>query len=106
MAVEICVPSSFLTISTAGSGGTLTLSDLTITNGVENDGGAILNQGTLNVQRCTFTVNHASNSGGAVYLDNSAGAHPAGILSIAPSQAIPRSVSAASMPEVRLLCEV
>ncbi len=60
----------------SGTAGSLALNDLTITNGFGNYGGAILNQGTLTVNRCTFTGNHASNSGGAVYLDQSAGAHP------------------------------
>ena len=54
------------------AGRTVTLRNLTLAGGGgvgaarNNDGGAVLNQGTLNLTRCAFTGNFGSGSGGAL----------------------------------------
>ncbi len=53
-------------------GTTVTLENLTLTNGYSTTyGGAIYNQGDLTVTNCTFTNNTANYAGGAVYNYNS-----------------------------------
>ena len=47
----------------------VTLSNLTITNGLTGDGGGILNFGTLTINNCTITGNTAGGSGGGIRSD-------------------------------------
>ncbi len=55
-------------IFTINSGYTVTMSNLTLTNGDGGDGGAISNSGNLTIIRCNFANNTASNVyGGAIY---------------------------------------
>ena len=50
------------------SNATVTINNLTLTNGKSGSGGAITNDGTLTVTGCTFTGNSAtSDFGGAIY---------------------------------------
>ncbi|MBL9133133.1 MAG: hypothetical protein JNG86_18125, partial [Verrucomicrobiaceae bacterium] len=52
------------------SGGVITLNGLTLTGGStagSDDGGAIRNDGTLTMSRCTLTGNAASDEGGAIF---------------------------------------
>ncbi|MBI5459884.1 hypothetical protein [Methanobacterium sp.] len=52
------------------SGVSVTLGNLTLTNGTGfGFGGAILNQGDLNILNCTFSNNYADFYGGAIYSD-------------------------------------
>ena len=53
------------------SGINLTITNLTITNGNSNYGGAIYNDGTLTVDNSTFTNNTATDYGGAIFNSNS-----------------------------------
>ncbi len=59
-------------IFSVSSGTSLTLNGLTLTGGIglgataNNRGGAIYNEGTLAVARCTFSGNTADNDGGAI----------------------------------------
>lgn len=54
------------------SGGTLSLSGLSVNNGAGSDGGAIYaTDSVLTVEKCTFSDNYAGDDGGAVYLYNS-----------------------------------
>ncbi|HEX2911284.1 MAG TPA: Ig-like domain repeat protein [Chloroflexia bacterium] len=48
------------------SGVTVSIANLTITNGSSSSGGAILNSGTLSITNSTFSNNSASGNGGAV----------------------------------------
>lgn len=48
------------------SGVSLTISSLTLKNGRSTIGGAIYNNGNLNVQNCIFTSNSATQDGGAI----------------------------------------
>jgi len=52
------------------SGVNVTLRNLTFTNGIRSDGGAILNHGILSISDCTLTENTATHWGGAVYSDS------------------------------------
>ena len=47
-------------IFTIASGVNLTIINLTLTNGTSNNGGAIANDGNLNVYNSTFTYNNAT----------------------------------------------
>jgi fibronectin-binding autotransporter adhesin len=47
----------------------VTLSNLTITNGLTGDGGGILNFGTLTINNCTLTGNIAGGNGGGIRSD-------------------------------------
>jgi len=49
------------------SGVNVTICNLTFTNGIAYDGGAILNHGILSISDCTFTENTATHWGGAIY---------------------------------------
>ncbi|MBP2045281.1 beta strand repeat-containing protein [Methanobacterium aggregans] len=49
------------------SGVNVTILNLTFTNGIAYDGGAILNHGILSISDCTFTENTATNWGGAIF---------------------------------------
>ncbi|EKQ52564.1 MAG: repeat-containing protein, partial [Methanobacterium sp. Maddingley MBC34] len=48
----------------------VTICNLTFTNGIAYDGGAILNHGILSISDCTFTENTATHWGGAIYSDS------------------------------------
>ena len=48
------------------SGVNVTITNLTLTNGTSDDGGAINSIGNLKVNNCIFTNNYASNNGGAI----------------------------------------
>ena len=50
-----------------GTGATLTLKGLTLANGNASNGGALINQGMLNVIDCAFTGNTSSASSGAIF---------------------------------------
>nr|WP_319374009.1 hypothetical protein [uncultured Methanobacterium sp.] len=54
-------------IFTILSGVNVTIRNLTFTNGIAYNGGAILNNGILSISDCTFTANTATNWGGAIY---------------------------------------
>ena len=49
------------------SGVNVTIRNLTFTNGIAFNGGAILNHGILSISDCTFTENTATNWGGAIF---------------------------------------
>src|SRR5262249_29704955 len=49
--------------------GSVTMSGLTITQGNSNDGGGILNHGTLTLTNCSLTHNTAGGLGGAIDTD-------------------------------------
>ena len=53
------------------SGINLTITNLTITNGMNEQGGAIYNDGTLTVDNSTFTNNTATDYGGVIFNSNS-----------------------------------
>ena len=53
-------------VFTINSGFNLTLKNLKILNSTETVGGAIYNQGTLNIEDCTFENNHGTVNGGAI----------------------------------------
>ena len=60
--------------------GTLTLNDVTVRNGCTpggNHGGAILDHGSVTINRSTLTNNHASVNGGAVWVFSEDGPTPA-----------------------------
>jgi CSLREA domain-containing protein len=59
-----------LTLSPSNPG-KLTLENLTLRNGSSVDGGAILASGILSVRNVSFFGNTASNSGGAIYAEDS-----------------------------------
>jgi hypothetical protein len=59
--------SSYLRIFQVGSDANVQISGLTMANGIEGYGGAILNAGTLTVSNSTVSGNTAIGSGGAVY---------------------------------------
>ena len=52
------------------SGVNVTICNLTFTNGIAFNGGAILNYGILSISNCTFTENTATHWGGAIYSDS------------------------------------
>ncbi|MCE7699972.1 MAG: Ig-like domain repeat protein, partial [Methanobacterium paludis] len=54
-------------IFTVNSGLTVKITNLTLTNGIATNGGAIYNNGNLTITNCTFTNNKATNQGGAIY---------------------------------------
>ena len=56
---------------TISSGYTVTISSLTLQNGLasNSNGGAIQNSGTLTINNCAFTSNSADANGGAIYND-------------------------------------
>ena len=71
--IEIDGPTSGITISGGGNTSnfspfivstTATLNGLTIANGHNSDGGAIINQGTLTLTNCTLSDNSANTGGG------------------------------------------
>ncbi|MDR0912342.1 MAG: hypothetical protein LBM96_07070, partial [Methanobrevibacter sp.] len=55
---------------TVTKGNTLTLINITFMNGFGVNGGAIYNDGTLNIQNCIFINNIATSNGGAIYTNN------------------------------------
>ncbi|HEY1014994.1 MAG TPA: choice-of-anchor Q domain-containing protein, partial [Herpetosiphonaceae bacterium] len=55
-------------IFTIGATGALTMTDLTLTHALGNDGGAIFSEGRLVVQRSRFDSNQAGSSGGAIFI--------------------------------------
>ena len=57
-------------IFTITPGVNVTIQNLTFTNGIAYDGGAILNHGILSISDCTFTENTATHWGGAIYSDS------------------------------------
>ena len=57
-------------IFTIPSGVNVTIGNLTFTNGIAYNGGAILNYGILSISDCTFTENTATRWGGAIYSDS------------------------------------
>ena len=57
-------------IFTITSGVNVTIRNLTFTNGIAYDGGAILNHGILSILDCTFTENAATQWGGAIFSDS------------------------------------
>jgi len=54
-------------IFTIASGVNVTICNLTFTNGIASNGGAILNHGILSISDCTFTENTATHWGGAIF---------------------------------------
>ncbi len=54
-------------IFTINSGVTASLSDLTLANGLQNNGGGIFNNGTLTVSNCAITGNAAPDGGGGIF---------------------------------------
>lgn len=68
-----------LIFSVSSSAGKVTISNLTLVNGNNSDGGAIhsddnegLNGNELNIDHCVFKGNRSANGGGAIYSDGSA----------------------------------
>ncbi|MGA2231393.1 MAG: choice-of-anchor Q domain-containing protein, partial [Tepidisphaeraceae bacterium] len=69
LAVNNCVVGGSNAVVFGGglfNGGTLTLTNSTISNNVAGAGGGLSNSGTLYVEGCTFTGNLASSDGGAI----------------------------------------
>ncbi|MDR0900140.1 MAG: hypothetical protein LBM26_00610, partial [Methanobrevibacter sp.] len=62
--------SSFAKMFIITKGNTLTLINITFMNGFGVNGGAIYNDGTLNIQDCIFINNIATSNGGAIYTNN------------------------------------
>lgn len=56
-------------VFTITPGVNVTIWNMTFTNGIRSDGGAILNHGILSISDCTFTENNATHWGGAIYSD-------------------------------------
>lgn len=54
-------------IFTVNAGVTATISGLTLTNGLQDNGGGILNTGTLTVNNCVITGNTAPDGGGGIF---------------------------------------
>ncbi len=58
-------------INISSSSSTVNLVDSVIQNSTANNGGAVANSGTLNIERSTITGNNAVNGGGVVVIDGS-----------------------------------
>jgi predicted outer membrane repeat protein len=55
-------------------GATLGIRNLTVTHGMSDQGGAILNDGHLDIVDSTFTLNTAFNTGGAIFQEGDSSA--------------------------------